>query len=74
MLVKNSWEMSYKINGILSIYLNMSEVFMVPESWTSGPLSKGEGIKYVNPAKKGEQILLEKGVPEQKTHYILAHI
>jgi len=34
---------------------------LIPKGWTRGPLNKGEGIKFVNPAKKGEQILLEKG-------------
>jgi hypothetical protein len=29
-------------------------------------MKKGEGIKFVNPAKKGEQILLEKGWPGAK--------
>lgn len=34
---------------------------LIPEDWVKGPLNKGEGIKFVNPSKKGEQILLEKG-------------
>lgn len=39
---------------------------LIPKGWTRGPLNKGEGIKFVNPAKKGEQILLEKGWPGAK--------
>jgi hypothetical protein len=39
---------------------------MIPEGWIRGKLNKGEGIKFVNPAKKGEQILLEKGWPGAK--------
>ena len=34
---------------------------LIPEDWIKGPMKKGDGIKFVNPAKKGEQILLEKG-------------
>ncbi|MBW3518753.1 hypothetical protein [Flavobacterium sp. NKUCC04_CG] len=34
---------------------------MIPKDWIKGAMKKGEGIKFVNPAKKGEQILLEKG-------------
>jgi len=29
---------------------------LIPKNWTRGPLNKGESIKYVNTAKKGEQI------------------
>ena len=36
---------------------------MIPSDWIPGPLNKGEGVKFVNPHKRGEQILLEKGVP-----------
>jgi len=39
---------------------------LIPKGWTRGPLTKGEGIKFMNPAKKGEQILLEKGWPGAK--------
>jgi len=39
---------------------------LIPASWQRGALNKGEGIKFINPAKKGEQILLEKGFPESK--------
>jgi hypothetical protein len=39
---------------------------LIPKGWTRGPLNKGEGIKFVNPAKNGEQILLEKGWPGAK--------
>lgn len=39
---------------------------LIPKDWISGPMKKGEGIKFVNPAKKGEQILLEKGWPGAK--------
>jgi len=39
---------------------------LIPRDWIKGPLKKGEGIKYVNPNKKGEQILLEKGWPGTK--------
>jgi hypothetical protein len=30
------------------------------------PMKKGNGVKFVNPHKKGEQILLEKGWPNAK--------
>ncbi|HET7117824.1 MAG TPA: hypothetical protein VFI29_15120, partial [Hanamia sp.] len=36
---------------------------LIPKDWIRGPMKKGEGIKFVNPSKKGEQILLEKGWP-----------
>lgn len=39
---------------------------LIPKNWTRGPLNKGEGIKFVNPEKKGEQILLERGWPGAK--------
>jgi RHS repeat-associated protein len=39
---------------------------IIPKDWIQGPLNKGEGIKYVNPNKNGEQILLEKGIPGAK--------
>ena len=39
---------------------------LIPEDWIKGALKKGEGVKYVNPHKKGEQILLEKGWPGAK--------
>ncbi|HMS30756.1 MAG TPA: RHS repeat-associated core domain-containing protein, partial [Saprospiraceae bacterium] len=39
---------------------------LIPKDWISGPMKKGEGTKFVNPAKKGEQILLEKGWPGAK--------
>ncbi|MBL7790954.1 MAG: hypothetical protein JNK77_01425 [Saprospiraceae bacterium] len=39
---------------------------LIPKDWVRGPLKKGEGIKFVNPHKKGEQILLEKGWPGAK--------
>lgn len=39
---------------------------LIPKDWISGPMKKGVGIKYVNPAKRGEQILLEKGWPGAK--------
>ncbi len=39
---------------------------LIPKGWTRGPLKKGKGIKFVNPNKKGEQILLEKGWPGAK--------
>ena len=31
------------------------------EVWKRGSINKGEGIKFVNTANKGEQILMEKG-------------
>ena len=34
---------------------------LIPKDWTRVPLNKGEGVKLINPVKKGEQILLEKG-------------
>jgi hypothetical protein len=34
---------------------------LIPEDWIKLPLNKGEGVKFVNPSKRGEQILLEKG-------------
>jgi RHS repeat-associated protein len=39
---------------------------LIPKDWIRSPLNKGDGIKFVNPAKKGEQILLEKGWPSAK--------
>ena len=39
---------------------------LIPKDWVKGPLKKGAGIKFINPAKRGEQILLEKGVPGAK--------
>ena len=34
---------------------------LIPKNWIRSPLKKGEGIKFVNPEKNGEQILLERG-------------
>ena len=34
---------------------------VIPKGWKRTSLNKGKGIKFVNPNKKGEQILLEKG-------------
>lgn len=34
---------------------------MIPENWLREALKKGEGIKFINPNKRGEQILFEKG-------------
>lgn len=39
---------------------------IIPKDWKRGPLKKGEGVKYINPHKKGEQVLLEKGWPSAK--------
>ncbi len=39
---------------------------LIPKDWIKNPLNKGVGIKFVNPNKKGEQILLEKGFLESK--------
>ncbi|MFO7879814.1 MAG: hypothetical protein R6V52_07240 [Bacteroidales bacterium] len=39
---------------------------LIPKEWKKVPMRKGKGIKYVNPNKKGEQILLEKGWPGAK--------
>lgn len=36
---------------------------LIPNNWVSSPLKKGEGIKYLNPDKKGEVIMIEKGWP-----------
>ena len=36
---------------------------LIPSDWLKGPLNKGEGVKYINPHKRGEQILLERGNP-----------
>ncbi len=34
---------------------------LISKGWTRDSMNKGEGIKFVNPNKKGEQILLERG-------------
>ena len=39
---------------------------LIPNDWLKGPLNKGEGVKYINPHKRGEQILLERGNPMSK--------
>lgn len=39
---------------------------LIPENWIRSAPNKGEGIKFVNPTKKGEQIILEKGTPGAK--------
>ena len=39
---------------------------LIPKDWIKGPLKKGDGTKFINPNKKGEQILLEKGWPGAK--------
>jgi hypothetical protein len=36
---------------------------IIPNDWITMSMKKGDGIKYVNPHKKGEQILLERGWP-----------
>jgi RHS repeat-associated protein len=39
---------------------------LIPKDWIRSPLNKGEGVKFINPHKKGEQILLEEGWPKAK--------
>lgn len=40
----------------------MSEVSkLIPKGWKKMPLKKGKGVRYVNPAKPGESILIEQG-------------
>ena len=40
----------------------MSEVSkLIPKGWEKMPLNKGKGVRYVNPAKPGESILIEHG-------------
>jgi hypothetical protein len=39
---------------------------MIPEDWVSSPQKKGKGTKYVNPHRKGEQVLIEEGWPGAK--------
>jgi len=34
---------------------------LVPKDWISQPLRKGEGVRYLNPERPGEAILIEKG-------------
>lgn len=36
---------------------------MVPDNWIESPLRKGEGVRFLNPDRPGEAIMIEKGVP-----------
>lgn len=39
---------------------------LIPDNWIQSPLKKGEGIKFVNPNVRGEQILLERGTKNSR--------
>lgn len=34
---------------------------IIPENWVKTEARDGVGVKYINPSKKGEQIIIEKG-------------
>ncbi|MFW9928263.1 MAG: hypothetical protein ACFFD1_02620, partial [Candidatus Thorarchaeota archaeon] len=34
---------------------------LIPKNWVKSPLKKGDGMKFINPSKKGESIMIEKG-------------
>lgn len=36
---------------------------LIPDDWPSSPQKKGVGTKYVDPEKKGRQVLVEQGTP-----------
>ncbi len=36
---------------------------LIPKDWIQQPLKKGEGVKFLNPKKPGEAIMLERGFP-----------
>lgn len=36
---------------------------LIPDDWPSSPQKKGVGTKYVDPNKKGRQVLVEQGTP-----------
>ena len=36
---------------------------LIPKDWTAQPLKKGNGTRYLNPAKPGEAIMIEDGWP-----------
>ena len=36
---------------------------LIPENLVSKPLKKGEGIRYLNPERSGEAVMIEKGWP-----------
>jgi hypothetical protein len=37
---------------------------LVPEGWVEKPLKKYEGVKFLNPDRPGEAIMIEKGRPD----------
>ncbi|WP_188037022.1 putative T7SS-secreted protein [Actinotalea sp. JY-7885] len=37
---------------------------LVPETWNELPLKKGEGVRFLNPERLGEAVMLERGVPD----------
>lgn len=36
---------------------------LIPQTWARSPLKKGDGIRFVDPDRLGDQILLERGTP-----------
>jgi hypothetical protein len=34
---------------------------LIPSTWIKSPLKKGNGVRYINPSKKGESIMIETG-------------
>jgi hypothetical protein len=39
---------------------------LISEGWVELPLKKGEGVRFLNPDRPGEAIMIEKGWPEAK--------
>ena len=35
----------------------------IPNTWQASPTNKGDGIRYLNPNKPGETVIIEKGWP-----------
>jgi hypothetical protein len=40
---------------------------LIPNDWIASPLKKGEGMRYINPNRRGESILIENGWPNATT-------
>jgi hypothetical protein len=35
----------------------------MPKDWIAGPARKGDGMRYLNPHKPGDSIIIENGTP-----------
>jgi len=36
---------------------------LIPKNWIEKPLKKGEGVRFINPDRPGEAIMIERGWP-----------